>query len=142
MQSLIMNSVKEPSFQHARAPDGSRLASCCPALQLLAMVSLQCSAELLAPLQGLSGLQTLRCGWALTTAEVVQAVGQLTGLRELYMWGAAHMKHDGSLMQLTQLKQLSAMSLYGKVLTYSVGYVQPRLNCQVSCSSLGCILAC
>jgi hypothetical protein len=43
----------------AAAPAGTCLAKCCPNLRSLDMRWLQCSAELLAPLQGLSGLHKL-----------------------------------------------------------------------------------
>ena len=92
------------------APEGSRLVSCCPGLQSLNMQGLQVRAMHLAPLQGLTGLHTLRVtiqsGMA---AEGVGAVCQLTGLRELAM-----QCYDGTrqeLLQLTQLKQLTQLTL-------------------------------
>jgi hypothetical protein len=93
------------------APEGSRLVSCCPGLQSLHLGSLQCSAELLAPLQGLSRLQTLECYLRDATVEVVQAVCQLTGLRELTVTGSVCEEQGGSLMHLAQLKQLTKLDL-------------------------------
>jgi hypothetical protein len=78
--SLSIAYVRQFAGGIAQDPEGSRLVSCCPSLQYLEMASLLCSAELLAPLQGLSALQALHCSWGDATAEVVQAVCQLTGL--------------------------------------------------------------
>jgi hypothetical protein len=44
----------------AIVPEGSRLVSCCPGLRSLCMIGLQCTLELLSPLQGLSGLTELQ----------------------------------------------------------------------------------
>jgi hypothetical protein len=52
----------------ATAPDVSHLISCCPSLQSLDMTSLQCSAEQLAPLQGLTGCA--HCGWVTPIPDV------------------------------------------------------------------------
>jgi hypothetical protein len=46
-------------------------------------------------------------GWEDATEEVLQAVCQLTGLKELYVFGSACMK--GSFLHLTQLKQLTML---------------------------------
>jgi hypothetical protein len=59
LKSLVISYVKQSYFCYAAPPDGSLLVSCCPGLQSLDMRGLQYSAELLAPLQGLSGLHTL-----------------------------------------------------------------------------------
>jgi hypothetical protein len=67
------------------------------------MGSLQCSAEVLAALQGLSGLQTLFL--PVDTGKELGVVCQLTGLRELHLVAAASV--DKLLLQLTQLKQIT-----------------------------------
>ena len=64
------------------------------------------------PLQGLSGLQTLKCEWGDATTGVVQAVSQLTRLRTLIGFGSVRMD-EGSLLQLTQLKQLTSLRYPG-----------------------------
>jgi hypothetical protein len=69
----------------AAAPEGSRLVSCCPALRSLQMQQLQYSAELLAPLTGLSGLHELYMRPANESPEGLEVVYQLTGLRLLQM---------------------------------------------------------
>jgi hypothetical protein len=109
LQLLHIEGVKELSGGPATAPEGSSLVSCCPGLQSLQMGSLLCSAELLAPLQGLSELQVLHCNWGAVATEVVQAVCQLTGLRELVAQGSACMTDEGLLRHLTQLKQLTRL---------------------------------
>jgi hypothetical protein len=112
LQSLNIGGVMQPSGAFA-APEGSCLVSCCPRLQSLQMRFLQCSAELLAPLQGLSGLQLLHMSCPDITAicRVLQAVCQLTGLRELGVWGPWRIKDEGSLLQLTQLRQLTMLHI-------------------------------
>jgi hypothetical protein len=90
------------------APEGLRLVSCCPSLRCLRMMYLQCSAELLVSLQGLRGLQTLRLGCA--DSSLVQALCQLTGLRELWVMDAQGVMQQGAhavLLDLTQLKHLT-----------------------------------
>jgi hypothetical protein len=109
------------------APNISRIARCCPELQSLNMRGLPYSAELLAPLQGLSGLHTLRLDdWQSAKAEGLQGLCQLTGLRELSV--ELHMQNltdvaqrvceasfDSEdwrlLLKLTQLQQLTALEL-------------------------------
>jgi hypothetical protein len=113
LQSLSITGAKQASGAYAQAPESSRLVSCCPGLDCLLMGLLQGSADLLAALTGLSRLQTLRCGWDEGTAEVVQAVYQLTGLRQLDVWGSALIWEEGSLLQLTQLKQLTSWQYCG-----------------------------
>jgi hypothetical protein len=84
-QSLNIALVRQPTADNPYE-DAPRLVSCCPGLQSLQLWSLRRSAKLLASLQGLSGLHTLRCGWDNATAQAVQAVCQLTGLRELHLY--------------------------------------------------------
>jgi hypothetical protein len=91
LQTLVMSGITRPSGLSASAPDG--LVSCCPNLRVLDMQQLQGTAKLLAPLQGLSGLHTLRlaplktlsrCRFVDAAAvEGFEAVAELTGLREL-----------------------------------------------------------
>jgi hypothetical protein len=109
LRAFDVTGTRQPTGGFAEAPEGSRLVSCCPSLRSLEMVSLRCSAALLVPLQGLSGLQTLHCQWDEATAGVVHAVCQLTGLRELVVWGSVRVKKEGSLLQLTQLQQLTML---------------------------------
>jgi hypothetical protein len=92
-------------------PEGSRLVSSCPGLQKLSIVGLQYSAELLAPLQGLSGLQALEVG-PVCLAESMGLVCQLSGLRKLITWDCS--EGEGLLLQLTQLKQLTHLEYMTK----------------------------
>jgi hypothetical protein len=112
LQSLSISSVGQPDGSYAVAPEGSGIALCCPGLQSLDMRCLQCPLEQLAPLQGLSELRKLRLATvvALTEAEL-QAVCQLTGLRELELNTA---DTPGMLLQLTQLRQLTSLHYYGQ----------------------------
>jgi hypothetical protein len=83
LQYLDVSLVKQPTGGYAAIPDISRLVSCCPSLQCLNLKGLQCEPALL---QGLSGLHTLHT-LHLTAAEPMQqtldAVCQLTGLKQL-----------------------------------------------------------
>jgi hypothetical protein len=110
LQSLNLNGVKQPSGEYATAPEGSRLVSCCPGLQYLDMWSLR-SPEL-AIVQGLSALTTLRCNLGDATVQVVQAVCQLTRLRELDVQECDPMKEQGLLLQATQLNKLTRLLLW------------------------------
>jgi hypothetical protein len=115
LQSLNVACVTQPSGSAAVAPEGSSLVSCCPDLQSLDIRALQCSTELLAPLQVLSTLHTLRLFddklW--TTAAVVPTVCQLTGLMELNL-GCISITEEGLiLLQLTQLQRLIALEYTG-----------------------------
>jgi hypothetical protein len=110
LQSLCTNYVEQPPGVHGLPPEGSRLVSCCPGLQTLKVCSLQCIAELLASLQGLSGLQTLQCDWEYATSDIVQAVCQRTGLRELCVWDALRIRETG--LFLPQLKQLTSLQYH------------------------------
>jgi hypothetical protein len=106
---LEMSGVLEPSGGAASAPKGSRQVSCCPGLQSLDVRGVCHSVELLGPLQGLSGLHTLRCKVARLRADKeFEAVCQLTGLREL---DVSVPRMAGKLLQLTQLSKLTALNL-------------------------------
>jgi hypothetical protein len=139
LQSLIIDRVKQPSGGYAQPPEGSDLVRCCPGLQSLQMGSLQGSAELLAPLKGLSRLQTLNCNWGDATAGAVQAVCQLTGLRGLIVHGSVRMKEEGLLLQLAQLQQLTWMQYWESdscaLTTYS-GELSSLMGCSLA------VLAC
>jgi hypothetical protein len=85
---------------------GTRLVSCCPALQYLDLTEWARSAgQLLAPLQGLSDLRTLLVNCPDPTGAVLQEVCQLTGLRELDFTRRQICKPG--MMQLSLLKQLT-----------------------------------
>jgi hypothetical protein len=125
LRSLNIAHVQEPNRVIAIMPEGSRLASCCPSLQTLDLGGLQgLNAARLAPLQGLSGLQTLRIvGWGLTS-DGWQAVCQLAGLRELDLCYCRATREQ--LLQSTQLQQLTRF-VYRRfveefVLTAQVGW--------------------
>jgi hypothetical protein len=84
------------------------------------MQDLQCSAEVVQQLHGLSGLRTLLlgitsngevCGAPQVTDGRFSAIGQLTGLRELDL--QAPDAPEGLLPQLAQLKQLTRLSYVG-----------------------------
>jgi hypothetical protein len=92
-------------------PDGSSLVSCCPGLQHLDMWGArQYGIELLAPLQGLSGLHTLRLNSDVPTDAELQAVCQLTGLRQLEV----ALPHEATqAIMLTQLKHLTRLVYEG-----------------------------
>jgi hypothetical protein len=104
LQFLDISDVKQSRHGPAPAPEGSCLVSCCPGLQQLGIMQLQCSAERLSSLTGLSKLHTL-CLAAHTRVEGVEAVCQLTGLRELILDSPE--SPQGLLLQLAQLKQLT-----------------------------------
>jgi hypothetical protein len=87
------------------AAEGSRLVSCCPGLQSLTMAGLQRSAELLAPLQGLSGLQALNLGAPACCSDALEGVRQLSRLRRLSICDRS--EEEELLQQLPQLKQLT-----------------------------------
>jgi hypothetical protein len=107
LQSMDISAVTQPPAREcAPAPEGTRLASCCPGLQFLNLQVLQYSAERLAPLQRLSMLHTLCV--ASSFARDVEAVTQLTGLRQLNL--TVYSKAQGLLLQLTQLKQLTCLN--------------------------------
>ena len=97
-------------------PEASRLVSCCPGLQSLNMRFLQYTAELLAPLTGLSGLQELSLS-PFSTTKGLEVVCQLTWLRRLYLGPSTKdtqtILRQRQLQQLTQLKQLTHLELVG-----------------------------
>jgi hypothetical protein len=113
LRSLDIAYVTQPDGTEAAAPEGTRLVSCCPALQALSMRGLQCSAELLTPLQRLSGLHTLTLARhdGESEGEILGVVGRLTGLRELELF--ARCPAEVLLQQLTQLKQLTKLVCKG-----------------------------
>jgi hypothetical protein len=77
------------------------------------MHGLQCNAELLAPLTGLTGLHELTLGQADDAPEDLQVVCQLTGLRQLLV-GVLESSNNwvkGLLLQLTRLQQLTYLEL-------------------------------
>jgi hypothetical protein len=146
IQSLDVSGVRLPDRSPAPTPEGSRLVSCCRGLQSLKMQHLQYSAELLASLQGLSGLHTLR--WdadpysnavgTLSTMPVedLHMVCQLTGLQELSLAGFENETEE--LLQLTQLRQLTWLSCKG-VLGDPLRFCFTQ---QVSSTMVNCPLAC
>jgi hypothetical protein len=62
LETLVITDIQSPSGDWRPPPDGSLLVSCCPGLQDLHMKQLNYTAELLAPLQGLSELHSLWLG--------------------------------------------------------------------------------
>jgi hypothetical protein len=122
LRSLDVSKIWEPSAEHAAAPEGSRLVSCCPGLQSLNLQHLQRSGQVLGPLQGLSGLHTLLLAapcleWeALLVADgrEFDAVCQLTGLRELELTAPDALQEE-LLMKLTQLQHLTRLTYTGRV---------------------------
>jgi hypothetical protein len=112
LETLVITDVQTPDGDWGPPPDGSLLVGCCPALQDLHMKQLNYTAELLAPLQGLSALRSLWLAHSDDNEEhtwegLGKAVGQLTGLRQLSM---DFPTAEGLLLQLTQLKQLTALT--------------------------------
>jgi hypothetical protein len=122
LQSLNISGVrrsgKDAWEDYAPAPEGSRLVSCCPALQCLNMEHL-CNPEV-AVVQGLSKLQNLRFTCGDSQVEVLQAVCHLTGLRSLKFQASrgldagpdalgSSLVAKGVLLQLTQLRQLTVL---------------------------------
>lgn len=99
-----------PGIAYATAPNCSCLVSCCPSLQHLDMRTLQCNAELLGPLRGLSGLSSLRLDVkGATEAECLEVVCQLTDLRRLRMI-VDNMANE-LLLQLMRLRQLNELKV-------------------------------
>jgi hypothetical protein len=62
LRSLDIDGISPDGCNFAAAPDGSCLVGCCPSLQSFSAAHIQCSTELLGPLQELSSLQTLHAG--------------------------------------------------------------------------------
>ena len=93
LQQLDISHLRHPyedgytdSECHVAMPEGSRLVSCCPGLQSLHLSGLSYSNALLEPLTGLSGLWELDLCAAAKRREGLDAVAQLTGLRELRLY--------------------------------------------------------
>lgn len=99
----------------AAAPEGTRLAACCPGMQSLTLKHLQYSADLLASLKGLGGLHTLHLATE-GKGEGLGVVGQLTGLRELHLDAANSAK--GLFLELSQLQQLTSLAFTGHLSGY------------------------
>jgi hypothetical protein len=95
----------------AAAPEGSPLVSCCPGLLSLQLLDLHCSAELLAPLQGLSSLHELTLCPDGQWEQGLEVVSQLSGLRRLCLTDPS--KGEGILGSLTQLQQLTSLDFNG-----------------------------
>jgi hypothetical protein len=133
LTSLDISKVKQQlPYGAALAPDGSRLASCCPSLQSLDMSNLQYSPQQLTQLQGLSGLHSLHLvigkrgksfEASTDTGDTLQAVAQLTGLREL------HLSVYNAPMQLlvTQLQLLQYL-LHLTVLEYEKTLLKQKVG--------------
>ena len=101
--------------QYGIPPTCSTLVSCCPNLQLLNISYQQYSAELVATLHRLTeltGLSSLSLGDDDYTGEGMEVVCQLTGLQELALRFPSSTL-EGLLLQLTQLKQLTALTYEG-----------------------------
>jgi hypothetical protein len=104
------------SHDYAPAPGASSLVSCCPRLQSLQLSGMIASAELMAPLAGLSSLSDLDLsGVSFPQSEIfgpapqaLEVVCQLTGLQRLAVHNYRFQNvEDGLLLQLTQLQQLT-----------------------------------
>jgi hypothetical protein len=90
LTSLDLSEVWQLPNGAEAALERCRIVSCCPRLKSLNMYHLKYSPQQLTELQGLSGLHTLRLvtgtargGVEADTGDTLQAVCQLTGLREL-----------------------------------------------------------
>jgi hypothetical protein len=129
----ISDVLQVPGCSAAPAPEGSGLVSCCPCLRELDIIQLQCRAQLLAKLQALSRLHTLRLSTDKDTAEeVVQALCQLTMLRQLTVYTP---RSAGVLSWLTQLKHLTQLEYEKRGgLVGFITQVSEPLNC--------CLLLC
>jgi hypothetical protein len=120
-------------MQHMASSLAKALVSCCPSLHYLDMRELRVSTELLAPLQGLSGLHVLHLSDSGNLGQDWSAVRQLTGLRELYL--TAPHSAEGLLLQLTQLKKLTSLTFTGR-LNKELVHARKLLS-TVSVSNLG-----
>jgi hypothetical protein len=115
MQSLNISRIWQPQHMWHTAPEGSRLVSCCPSLQCLSMEWLQGSAEWLVPLQGFSGLHTLRLATKdAAEAEAMPLVCHLRGLKKLSIECPTSTLEE-LLLQMTELKQLTWLRYAGLV---------------------------
>jgi hypothetical protein len=113
LQHMRSLSLTDWSFSTApvAAPEGTRLVSCCPGLQSLAMWDLQYGTGLLTELQGLSSLTALFLHSAPGSAEGFEGVCHLTGLRRLEV-GPTPDSFAG-LAASWQLRQLTYLSYWG-----------------------------
>jgi hypothetical protein len=121
LTSLGIARVQQLPHDAAPAPEGSRLVSSCPSLQSLSISSLLYNPQQLTQLQGLTGLHTLHLvtgtgprmahDASADTGDTLQAVCQLTGLRELglYVIDAATQMLITQLQQLLQLPHLTSL---------------------------------
>ena len=124
LQTLLISARSWPNHV-ATALDGNLLVSCCPGLRSLSMEHVVCSAELLAPLTGLSSLHELTLvparadGGATEGLEAACLLKGLTGVvRQLTRLKQLNVRKGGPddslLLQLKQLPQLTRVSFaYG-----------------------------
>lgn len=117
LQTLKLADVKQPvlpaGLLPAAAPEGTRLVSCCPALQHLDMQGLCYSRGLVSALQGLTGLHTLMLKDVRGASGDLKSLSQLTGLRELKILNQV-MGGNRLLLQLTKLQQLTSLHYQGR----------------------------
>jgi hypothetical protein len=132
LQSLDISKAVRPVGGYASTPEGSRLVSCCPGLQRLAMVDLRSSADYLAALQGLSELHTLHFSHSNQVQGVLEAVCQLTGLQELQV-EFSNTPVAQELLQLTALQQLTKLRYITQRTDKEV-----TLSCMVSAFCVSC----
>jgi hypothetical protein len=105
-------SETSPAGREAPHLQGSRLVSCCPGLHSLQLQKIFYNVELLAPLQLLSGLYTLGLAtFDCAAAHSLNVVSQLTGLKNLTVLCPDTLTTEKLMMQLTQLKHLTALTL-------------------------------
>jgi hypothetical protein len=138
LQDLHIWHIKDLSGAYVVAPEGSRLVSCCPSLQLLHQ---HYTSELLSPLQRLSSLRTLVLGGGHPVDEGLEGVARLTQLRELgldLMAGgspAIQGQHiDVLLLQFTQLQQLTVLDFRGHLSTWSGRlHLTDKVGCNPIC---------
>jgi hypothetical protein len=112
LRYLDTSAVVDPSqdYSFAAAPDFSSLVGCCPRLQVLHIQHRLCNTQLLAPLRGLTGLRRLEMGGNQVTADDLQAVSQLTGIRELSVL-CLNIIEAELLLPLLELQQLTTCHL-------------------------------
>jgi hypothetical protein len=109
LQSLDVSLVKQPTGGYAAIPDISRLVSCCPSLQCLNLRGLQIEPNLLQGLSGLHTLQTLHLTAADPMQQTLDVVCQLARLKQLHV-DLTEPSQEGLMLQLTQLRQLTALT--------------------------------
>jgi hypothetical protein len=151
LQLLDISCVTVRNGRIAAAPEGTRLAACCPGMQSLTLKHLQYSADLLAALKGLGGLHTLHLATE-GKGKGLGVVGQLTGLRELHLDAANSTK--GLFLELSQLQQLTSLAFTGHLSGYKgtlwltntvrfdVCQWENVCNSQLSSLLAACLLAC